>query len=426
MSNPKIKSIKAIKNLKNKTVLVRCDFDVPLKQQTTNNKQQTTKKSSVVSCKLSVADDSRLRAATPTIKYLLSKGARVVLMGHLGRPGGVVKKELSLLPVKNRLGKLLGEKISFISDEIPSLATLARDDGRLIMLENLRFNPGEEKNDPKFAKKLAKLGDIYVNEAFAVSHRSAASVDAIKKFLPSYAGLNLEQEILHLSAVLNKPQKPMVAIIGGAKIETKLPMIKQFLKSADYILIGGGVANDFLKARGYEIYGSLVDDDYINEAGKILKKSEIGNQKSGEAKLILPIDVVWSDNKIRSLSAGASKGTPGSAGGKTPKILDIGPKTIWLFSGIIKKAKTIVWNGPMGYFEDKKFATGTEKIAEVILANKKAQRIIGGGETGEVIQKIIRNQKSEIRKNIFISIGGGAMLEYLGGKKLPGLDKLIK
>jgi len=376
----KIKSIKSIKNLKNKTVLVRCDFDVPLKKETRDKRQETR-----------ITDDSRLRAAVPTIKYLLAKGAKVVLMGHLGRPGGKFVKEMSLSPVKNRLEKLLGEKIGFISGEIPSLATLARNDGQLIMLENLRFNPGEEKNDAKFAKKLASLGDIYINEAFAVSHRSAASVDAIKKFLPSYAGLNLEQEILHLSAVLSKPQKPLVAIVGGAKIETKLPVIKQFMKTADYILVGGGVANDFLKVRGIDIKKSLVDEKYLREAKKILK-----NQK----KIIIPVD--WKE--------------------KDERILDIGPKTIKVYSEIIKKAKTIVWNGPMGYFEDKKFAVGTERIARAIL-NSKSLAVIGGGETGEAIEKM-KNEKLKM-KNKFISTGGGAMLEYLGGKKLPGLNKII-
>jgi phosphoglycerate kinase len=411
----KIKSIRQLKNLKNKTVLVRCDFDLPLRRQRGTTRTSTRNNAD----KTIITDDSRLRAAVPTIKYLLQKGARVILMGHLGRPaltrrgrpGGKIVKEMSLVSVKERLEKILNKKINFTDiDEILRLAPLAQDKlGKLVMLENLRFNPGEEKNDPKFASKLAKLGDIYVNEAFAVSHRGAASVDVIKKFLPSYAGLNLEQEILHLSAVLNKPPKPLVAIIGGAKIETKLPVIKQFMKTADYILIGGGVANNFLKIKGIDVKKSLVDEKYLGEAEKILKnvKCQMSNVKSmskSKCQIIIPID--WQvENK---------------------KILDIGPKTIWLFSGIIKKAKTIVWNGPMGYFEDRKFAMGTKKIAEAILANKKARIVVGGGETAESISELSDYQIIKLSKNLFISTGGGAMLEYLGGKKLPGLERIVK
>ncbi|MBU4360234.1 phosphoglycerate kinase [Candidatus Parcubacteria bacterium] len=370
----KIKSIKNIKNLKNKTILVRCDFDVPIK----NNK---------------IIDDARLLKLIPTIKFLLNKKIKqIILIGHLGRPGGKVVKELSLEVVKNKLEKIIKKQIKFISHGIPSPALReerGRDDSKIIMLENLRFNPAEEENNKKFAKKLASFADIYVNECFATSHRAHASFSAIQDLLPSYAGLNLENEIKNLN--LNKIKKPLVLIIGGAKIETKLPVIHNFLNKADYILIGGAVANVFLKARGVDVGKSLVDEKYLLEAKKLLLKNKL--------KIILPIDYKISKNKI----------------------LDIGPKTIILFSGIIKSAKTIIWNGPMGFFENKKFATGTDAIARAVLQNKKSKIIIGGGETITGI----RNQKSGIRKNIFISTGGGAMLEFLAGKKLPGLKKII-
>ncbi len=406
-------SLKSAKNLKNKTVLVRCDFDIPI------NKGK-------------IKDDSRLRAALPTINFLLQKQVKqIILIGHLGRPKGQVVPELSLEPVTKHLEKLLSSchpersgaksrdlKINFINqftDYLPrrKAGRLQITNYKIVLLENLRFNPAEEKNDKTFAKQLANLADIYINEAFAVSHRSAASVDAIKKYLPSYAGLNLEAEIKNLSTILEKPQKPFVAIIGGAKIETKLPIIQQFLKTADYILIGGAIANDFLVAQGIEVRESLVDKDYIDEAKKILYKSKILNSKFEKkfkiqnskfkiqnSQLLLPTDYVWHNNKI----------------------LDISKKTIKKYCAIIKSAKTIVWNGPMGFFEDKKFAQGTNEIAKAIL-NSQAHAVIGGGETGEAVKSKVKSQKLKSKKNIFISTGGGAMLEFLGRKKLPGLIK---
>ncbi|OGG87607.1 phosphoglycerate kinase [Candidatus Kuenenbacteria bacterium RIFCSPHIGHO2_02_FULL_39_13] len=361
----KFKSLKYIRNLAGKRVLVRCDFDLPMKN-----------------CK--IIDDTRLKACVPTIKYLLFKGAKVVLVGHLGRPKGVDEK-LSLLPVKNKLEKILEKKIVFIDwDEIPSRLA-PRNDISLRMLENLRFYTGEEKNSKKFAKKLASLADIYVNEAFAVSHRSVASVDAIQNYLPSYAGLRLEKEIENLSAVLKNPKHPVILIIGGAKIETKLPVIKEFQKIADQILVAGAVANTFLKAAGVEVGKSLVDEKYIDEAKSILN-----------SKILLPVD--W---RV-----------------KNGKILDIGPRTIELFAQKIKLAKTIVWNGPMGKFEEKEFAIGTQEIAKEVLKSK-AKVVIGGGDTDKILQG------KKFGSNIFVSTGGGAMLEFLAGKKLPGFKRIF-
>ncbi len=425
---PYLPSIKSAKNLKNKTVLVRCDFDVPI-DNTQNSNSNTQKK------KIKIKDDSRLKTCIPTIEYLLKKQVKqIILIGHLGRPKGQIVPELSLAPVAEHLEKLLNSSfchsresgnpvadklnINFIKnvDNLnKEILKQVQDDKKLVMIENLRFNPGEEKNDKNFAKQLASLADIYINESFANSHRNSASVAIIKKYLPSYAGLNLEAEMKNLTAVLQKPKKPFVAIIGGAKIETKLPVINQFLKTANYVLVGGAVANDFLLAQGKEVGESLVDKDYIDEAKKILKKlrnKEIEKLRDKKNKiknyrlqitdygLLLPTDFIWHKNKI----------------------LDIGPKTIKKYCAIIKSAKTIVWNGPMGYFEDKKFAKGTNEIAKAIL-NSKAQAVIGGGETGESIKSKVKNQKSKQKKNIFISTGGGAMLEFLGGEKLPGLKK---
>ena len=349
----KLKSVKQIKNLKDKRVLVRCDFDVPLE-------------------KGRVVDDSRLRACLPTIEYLLKKKAKIILIGHAGRPSGKVVKDLSLLPIKKRLEKLLGQKIDFVKDSGKNI----------LMLENLRFTAGEERNNKKFAKDLANLADIYINEAWANSHRAHSSISAIQRYLPSYAGLHLEKEIKNLSGSLSKP---LILIIGGAKIETKLPVIKKFFNQADYILVGGAVANNFLKALGLDVGQSLVNNKYLKMAKKIYNP-----------KIILPIDVIQ----------------------KNGKILDIGPKTIKLFRAKIKLAKTIIWNGPMGKFEDEQYASGTDAIAKTILKSK-AKIIIGGGDT----EAALGNRK--IPANIFVSSGGGAMLEFLANKKLPGLKKLI-
>ena len=384
----KIKSIKSIKKLKNKIILVRCDFDVPIK----NSK---------------ILDDTRLKSNLETIKYLLNKDTKqIILIGHLGRPNGKVDKKYGLLIIKNYLEKKLNKQINFIK----KLEDAVDLEDKIILLENVRFFKEEEQNNKKFAKKLANLGNIYVNNCFATSHREHASISAIQNYLPSYTGLNLENEINNLSQILNNPKKPLVLINGGAKIETKLPVINNFLNIADYILVGGAVANMFFKAQGFEIGESLIDKKYLKQTKEIFKKSR--------NKIIYPLDVKLSNNKTKELARRSNKGSLGSGGGKV-RILDIGPRTIMLFNGIIKSAKTIIWNGPMGNFENKKFKQGTEKIAENIFNNKKAKIIIGGGETIEVIKNF------KINKNIFISTGGGVMLEFLAGKKLPGLKKII-
>ncbi len=338
----------------------------------------------------------RINGILPTIKFLTNNGAKVIILSHRGRPKNFDKKQ-SLRPFAGVLLKLLNKQVHFINFNIGKSDFLRKFDflrlknsppGVIFLLENLRFLAGEEKNDAKLAKQLASLADFYVNDAFSVCHRNAASVVAITKFLPSYAGLLLENEIKNLSAVMKYPKHPLVVILGGAKISDKIGLIKNFSAKADYFLIGGGMAHNFLKAQGLPIGDSIFEESTVNFARGLL----------GNKKIILPIDYAINKNKI----------------------LDIGPNTARLYSDMIKKAKTIIWNGPMGYFEDKRFAKGSETIAKAILESR-AFSVVGGGETTTLFQNskfIIHNS------NIFISTGGGAMLEYLASKKLPGVEAL--
>ncbi|MFZ4648058.1 MAG: phosphoglycerate kinase [Patescibacteria group bacterium] len=393
----KIKSIRQIKNLKDKIVLLRVDFNVPIKDR-------------------KVREDYKIKMSLPTIEYLLKKGARVVAMSHLGAPKGKINPDLSLLPISKCLQKLLTSraykrKIFFASsvvgvkvcEEIKALKS-----GELILLENLRFEIGEEKNENIFAKKLASLGDLYVNDAFAVSHRDQASVSGIKKFLPSYAGLLLENEVLALSKII-KPKQPLVAVMGGAKVDTKAPLIEKMHKKAEFVLIGGALANNFFKALGYEVGASLTDDASLVFAKKFIKRGKL------DSKIILPVDVVVlnSGKTIVKLVASLSK---------KDRIVDIGPKTIELFAPIINKAATIVWNGPMGCFEEKPSSFGTLAVGRLIAARSKgsAWGVVGGGETVEAVKLTKMSEYID-----WVSTAGGAMLSYLGGEKMPGLSKLV-
>ncbi|TSC95733.1 MAG: phosphoglycerate kinase [Parcubacteria group bacterium Athens1014_10] len=372
-----LKSVKKI-NVKNKKVLLRADFNVPIK----NGK---------------ITDNSRIKAVMPTIEYLVKNKAKIILISHLGQPKGTKDKKYSLKLIADYL------KIKFLDDCLgkkTQKTIQAMKPSQIILLENLRFYPEEEKNDPAFAKKLADLADIYVNDAFSVCHREHSSVSAITKFLPSCAGFLLEKEIKELSKILENPDRPFIAIIGGAKISTKIKVIKNLLKKIDYLLVGGALANNFFKVSGYETGKSLIEEEVLGEAKKILK----------EKKIVLPIDIVVENKKPKNINEAD----------KNEIILDIGPKTAKLFSNYIKKAKMIVWNGPMGMFEKNGFAQGTKKIAEAVLNNKKAKIIIGGGETIVAL----KNQKKG--KNVFISTGGGAMLKFLEGNVLPGVKPLIK
>ncbi|NLZ96968.1 MAG: phosphoglycerate kinase [Candidatus Magasanikbacteria bacterium] len=400
----KLKTLKQIKNLKDKRVLVRVDFNVPIK----NGKVQ---------------DDSRIRASLPTIKYLLENDAKVILVSHLGRPEGMDKK-LSLAPVLEKLKQISNFKSTSLEDRFPifnqlpivnleqaKIAIETMKQGQVIMLENIRFFEEEEKNDKKFAKQLAKLVDVFVLDGFAVAHRETASVSGVAKYLPAYAGLLLESEILNLSQLMIKPKKPYIAVLGGAKIETKLPVLKSVLKHADFILLGGGLVNTCLWAKDYEIGKSLLNKDFKKEALRLWKNK----------KIIFPVDVVVGDlkgKKYRVVNLNKKNEIKNSEA-----ILDIGPATIRLYTKYIKSAQTLVWNGAMGYFEQKPYDIGTLSIARLVASRSKGKAfgVIGGGETIQTMEMV--GMMSDID---FISTGGGAMLEFLSGKKLPGLKALIK
>ena len=325
----------------------------------------------------------RVEAILPTVKLLLKNQIRVVILSHRGRP--TKNKKLSLKPFAPILQKKLNVKVKFVTDLKTS------EDGDVLLLENLRFWPGEEKNDASFARRLAKLGDFYVNDAFAVSHRKDASVCAITRYLPSYGGLLLEREVKNLSAIINYSTRPFVVVIGGAKIRDKLGVIKYLWNKADYFLLGSGPAATFFAAEGMPVGNSLLDKKSIPKIKKFV----------GSRKLILPLDV-----KI-----------------KNSQILDIGEKTAEKYSEIISKARTIVWNGPVGMFEKKEFSDGTKSIWKAVFRNKKSRIVIGGGETLSSFS-LTGKSVSSLPKNVFFSTGGGAMLEYLSGKKLPGLESL--
>lgn len=380
-----LKTLKKVKIVGKKT-LVRVDLNVPI----INSK---------------IADDTRIRAILPTLKYLVKNKAKVILISHLGDPKGKKDIRYSLKPVAKYL------KIKFLDDclgENNEVIIAKMKPGEIVLLENLRFYAGEEENSDDFAKKLANLADIYINEAFSVSHRNHASLVAITKFLPSYAGFLMEGEVEALDKIFKNPNHPLIAIIGGAKISTKIKVIKNLLKKVDYLLVGGALANNFFKAQGNEVGKSLIEEKMLEEAKNLLK----------EEKLILPVDVKTDKGRNKTVKEVD----------KDENILDIGEKTIELFSKLIKKAKMIIWNGPLGLFEKNDFKKGTEKIAKNILANHQAKVIIGGGET--IASLKIKNQsanwRTKIKNNVFISTGGGAMLKFLEGGTLPGIKPLIK
>lgn len=378
-------------DVKGKKVLVRVDFNVPLKDN-------------------GVGDDTRIRAALPTIQYLLDNGAAVILCSHLGRPKGGPEAKYSLKPVADYLATLLKKPVAFASDCIGPVAEAAAKvlkPGEVLVLENTRFHAEEEKNDMGMAKQLASLADLFVNDAFGTAHRAHASTEGVTHFLPSVAGFLLEKEIKYLGQAIADPKRPFVTIMGGAKISDKIGVIKNLLKKADSILIGGGMANTFFKAQGYPIGDSLVEDEALETAKELLKE--------GGQKLRLPVDVVLGDK----FDAEATKKT--MAVGPIPdgwRILDIGPDTIKAYSKVIEAAGTVVWNGPMGVFEFPKFAVGTYEIAKAVAASK-AVSIIGGGDSVAAIQ-----QSGLSDKITHISTGGGASLEMLEGLELPGVAAL--
>ncbi len=388
-----IRTIKEF-DIKNKRVLVRCDFNVPLNK---NGEAQ---------------DDFRVKQTIPTIKYLIKNKAKIILMSHLGEPKGQVVENLRLAPVQKLLAEYLNIPIVRAADCIGKEVekqTLELKGGEVLLLENLRFHRGDEINDPKFTKELAKLGEFFINDAFGACHRAHASIVGLPKYLPSAAGLLLEKEVKVLSRVLENPWRPLVIIIGGVKFSSKIKLIKQFLEKADHLLIGGKIANVLLTVKGICVGLPWPEKEVVKE---------IENLNLTSTKFHLPVDALVSPNEegktyIRESAPGKVR--------KDELLLDIGPETIKVFSEIIKNAKMIVWSGPLGLFENPLFEKGTREIAERITRNHKAYKIIGGGDTIFAVSKF-----GLIERFDHISTGGGAMLNFLSGEELPGIKALEK
>ncbi|PWB53828.1 MAG: phosphoglycerate kinase [Anaerolineales bacterium] len=378
-------------DIKGKKVLVRVDYNVPIKDG-------------------KVTDDTRIVAAMPTVNYLLEHGAAVILFSHLGRPKGGPDPKFSLRPVAAYLSGLLGKPVAFAEDCVgpaAEAAAKALKPGEILVLENTRFHPEEEKNDPELARKMASLADIYVNDAFGSAHRAHSSTEGVAHYLPAVAGFLMEKEIQYLGQAIADPKRPFVAILGGAKISDKIGVIRNLLTKADQILIGGGMANTFFKAQGYPIGDSLCEDEALDTARELLK--------SGATHLRLPVDVVIADKYDAEAEMKVIAMGPVPDGWR---ILDIGPSTVANFGKAISTAGTIVWNGPMGVFEFPRFAEGTIGVAKAVAASK-AVSVIGGGDSVSAV-----NQAGLADKITHISTGGGASLEMLEGIELPGLAAL--
>lgn len=384
-------------NLEGKKVLVRCDFNVPIDEEGR------------------ITDDIRIRSAMPTIRYILNKGGSTILMSHLGRPKGKANPKYSLEPVAKRIADLVGQEVKFADDDLVVSSTtksMAEElkQGEILLLQNTRYRREEEENDEGFSRELASLGQIYINDAFGTAHRAHASTAGIAMFLPSAMGYLIEKEVSLLARTLENPDKPFIAILGGAKVSDKIGVIENLMDKVDGLIIGGGMAYTFLKAEGYEVGKSLLEEDKIDLAAGLINKAKAKN-----LELLLPVDTVVAeefdpDAKHKTV---ANEDFPANMMG-----LDIGEKTIELFTQKIKNAKTIIWNGPMGVFEMPAFAKGTEKIAQA-MADSKAITIIGGGDSAAAVEKFGLAQKMT-----HISTGGGASLELLEGKRLPGIDVL--
>ncbi|MEG2677525.1 MAG: phosphoglycerate kinase [Oscillospiraceae bacterium] len=381
-------------NVKGKRVLVRCDFNVPLKDGV-------------------ITDDKRIRESLRTIKYLIDNGARVILCSHLGRPKGEFKSEFSLAPVAARLSELLGKQVKLAKDVIGEDAkalSSALKDGEVMLLENVRFHKEEEKNDPAFAKQLASLAELYVNDAFGTSHRAHASTAGVADYLPATCGYLIQKELDVMGKALNDPKRPFVAILGGAKVSDKIGVINNLIDKVDTLIIGGGMAYTFFVAMGYSVGTSLLEADKVELAKEMMAKA-----KNKGINFLIPIDNVIADKfdaNANSQIVNSDSIPDGWMG------LDIGPKTIELFSNAIKSAGTVVWNGPMGVFEMDRFATGTKAIAKAV-ADSGAISIIGGGDSAAAVEKL-----GYADKMTHISTGGGASLEFLEGLELPGIAAL--
>lgn len=383
-------------DVKGKKVLVRVDFNVPMSKENVGE----------------ITDNARIEAALPTIKYLVDQDAKVILMSHLGRPKGEAKKEFSLEPVAKELSSLLGKDVQFLDSDVVVDDSVkenvdALKDGEIVLLQNTRYRAEETKNGEDFAKELASLGDVFVNDAFGTSHRAHASNVGVSSILPSALGFLVEKEIDVMGQALENPERPFVAILGGAKVSDKIGVIENLLDKVDSILIGGGMAFTFLKAEGKEIGKSLLEEDKIELAKELIEKA-----KEKGVKLLLPTDVVIADKmeEDADISTVSVDDIPEDKAG-----FDIGPDSVKLFDEELKNAKTVVWNGPMGVFEIEKFSKGTYDIAKA-LSESDAITIIGGGDSASAVEKAGYKDKVS-----HVSTGGGASLEFLEGKELPGV-----
>ncbi|NBI05353.1 phosphoglycerate kinase [Senegalia massiliensis] len=384
-------------DIRGKRVLVRCDFNVPMDENR------------------NITDDRRIKSALPTIKYILENDGKVVLMSHLGRPKGEAKKEFSLEPVAKRLADLLGREVIFAEDdevvgESAKKAVSEMEIGDVVLLQNTRFRKEEKKNEEEFAKSLASLGDIFVNDAFGTAHRAHASNVGVSNHLPSAIGYLVKRELDIMAGAISNPERPFLAILGGAKVTDKIGVIENLLDKVDSLIIGGGMSYTFLNAKGHEVGTSLLEKDKVNLAKELMEKAEQKN-----VKLLLPVDIVITkefknDSEYKTVNIDSIP--------KDMMGLDIGEKTRDLFSEEIKNSKTVIWNGPMGVFEMENFAKGTNRIAEA-MAESDATTIIGGGDSAAAVEKTGLNDKMT-----HISTGGGASLELFEGKKLPGIEAL--
>ncbi|WP_394234624.1 phosphoglycerate kinase [Niallia oryzisoli] len=388
------KSVKDV-DLKGKRVFCRVDFNVPMQDG-------------------QITDETRIRAALPTIQYLQEQGAKVILASHLGRPKGQVVEEMRLTPVAKRLSELLSKDVKKADEAYgDSVKSLIADmnEGDVLLLENVRFYPGEEKNDAELAKAFAELADIYVNDAFGAAHRAHASTEGIAHHIPAVSGFLMDKELEVIGKALSNPERPFTAIIGGAKVKDKIGVIDNLLEKVDNLIIGGGLAYTFVKAQGHEVGKSLLEADKIDLAKSFMEKA-----KEKGVNFYMPVDAVIADK------FGADANTQIVAIEEIPadwEALDIGPKTAELYRDVIKKSKLVIWNGPMGVFEIDKFANGTKAVAEALAESKDTYSIIGGGDSAAAVEKFnLADQMSHI------STGGGASLEFMEGKELPGVTAL--
>ena len=375
-----------------KRVLVRADLNVPLEGG-------------------EITDDTRIRESLPTIQYLLEQGARVIVCSHLGRPKGP-DPELSLAPVSGRMSNLLGRNVLFAEDCVgpPAELAVAAMGNSPLLLENLRFHAEEEQNDPAFAEQLASLADIFVNDAFGAAHRAHASTEGVTHYLPSVAGFLMEKEVQYLSALVAAPPRPFAAVVGGAKVSTKVPAIEHLLPKIDMLLLGGGMANTFLKASGVDVQMSLVEDEQVQAAKQIMERA-----RSGGVDVLLPVDVIAA-SKFAEDAEALERSTADIPRGYM--VLDIGPETVKRYATALQRAKAVIWNGPMGVFEMEKFSHGSFGMARAI-AVLDATTVVGGGETAAVVA-----QSGLQARFTHVSTGGGASLEMLEGRELPGVAAL--